>query len=132
MTEFFYIFEIIFILFIVFTVRRYKSRVGNANPGRTLNPAGYTKRPQAVKPSAELTYPVKQTARKSATTLKDNKYDDWLARQLMEENRALAKVSDMFQLKQSHTNKCEAEFIKRFHESNCDAGGIDDGEKKKL
>jgi hypothetical protein len=131
MTEFFYIFELIFILFIIFTVRRYKSRLGNGNPVRTLKPVEYTKRPQAAKPSAELTFPVKETARKSATTLRDNKYDDWLAKQLMEENRALAKVSDMFQLKQSHANNCDAEFIRRFHEASCDAGGVDDGEKRK-
>ena len=63
-------------------------------------------------------------------SMKDDRSSDWLARQLKEEAYALSRVSDMFQLKQQHANKCDAEFIKRFHESSCDAGGIDDGIKK--
>jgi hypothetical protein len=60
-------------------------------------------------------------------TLKDDRNSDWLARQLRDEARAMNNISDMFQLKQQHANKCDAEFIKRFHESNCDADGVDDG-----
>lgn len=59
--------------------------------------------------------------------LKDDRNNDWLAMQLREEARARIRVSDMFQMKLEHSNKCEAEFIRRFHESNCDANGIDTG-----
>ena len=64
---------------------------------------------------------------KQESVMKDNTSSDWLAMQLREERRAMARISDMFQLKKEHMNKCDAEFIKRFHESSCDAGGIDDG-----
>ena len=64
-------------------------------------------------------------------TLKDDRSNDWMARQLRDEAIAMVKVSDMFKLKQSHSSNCDAEFIRRFHESNCDAEGIDNGIPKK-
>ena len=64
-------------------------------------------------------------------TLKDDRNSDWLARQLRDEEKAMRNISDMFQLKQEHANKCDAEFIRRFHESYCDADGIDDGIQKR-
>ena len=67
----------------------------------------------------------------NSMTLKDDRSSDWMARQLRDEALAMAKVSDMFQLKQSHINNCDAEFIKRFHESSCDAHGVDDGSLRK-
>ncbi len=75
--------------------------------------------------------PVRQTKTGSGMILKDDKANDWLARQLREEARAMTMISDMFQLKIDHRNSCEAEFVKRFHESNCDVHGIDDGNRKK-
>ncbi len=62
--------------------------------------------------------------------LKDDRNNDWLAMQLREEAKARVRVSDMFQMKIEHSNKCDAEFIRRFHESNCDANGIDTGASK--
>jgi hypothetical protein len=67
---------------------------------------------------------------KNGLSLTDDRKSDWLARQLREEAAAMVVISDMFQLKNQHVNNCDAEFIKRFHESNCDAYGIDDGIKK--
>ena len=64
-------------------------------------------------------------------TLKDDRSSDWMAKQMRDEALAMANVSEMFQLKNSHMNNCEAEFIKRFHESSCDASGIDNGSPKK-
>ena len=64
-------------------------------------------------------------------TLADDRANDWMARQLKDEAVAMAKVSDMFKIRQEHMNKCDAEFIKRFHESSCDAEGIDDGTRKR-
>ena len=63
----------------------------------------------------------------NSLTLKDDRSSDWMAKQLREEAAAMTRVSDMFQLKQTHMNNCDAEFVRRFHESACDAGGIDDG-----
>ncbi len=63
--------------------------------------------------------------------LMDDKNNDWLAHQLREEAKAKARMSDMFQLKMEHLNKCDAEFIKRFHESSCDADGIDTATRKR-
>ena len=64
-------------------------------------------------------------------TLMDDRANDWMAKQLKDEAIAMVKVSDMFKIKQEHANKCDAEFIRRFHESTCDAEGIDDGTHKK-
>lgn len=64
-------------------------------------------------------------------TLMDDRANDWMAKQLKDEAIAMVKVSDMFNIKQEHANKCDAEFIRRFHESTCDAEGIDDGTHKK-
>lgn len=66
----------------------------------------------------------------NGTILKDDRNNDWLAMQLREEAKARVRMSDMFQMKIQHSNKCDAEFIKRFHESNCDANGIDTGVSK--
>lgn len=63
----------------------------------------------------------------NSLTLKDDRSSDWMAKQLREEAVAMSRVSDMFQLKQCHMNNCDAEFIRRFHESSCDADGIDNG-----
>ena len=72
----------------------------------------------------------KKTVSGEGMILKDDKTNDWLAKQLREESKAVAVLSDMFQLKSEHRNACDAEFIKRFHESNCDAYGVDDGTRK--
>ena len=61
----------------------------------------------------------------------DDRNNDWLAKQLREEVKARARMSDMFQMKIEHANKCDAEFIRRFHESECDANGIDIGERNR-
>lgn len=63
--------------------------------------------------------------------LRDDRNNDWLACQLREEAKARVRMSDMFQMKIEHMNKCDAEFIRRFHESNCDAEGIDTGTRKR-
>ena len=64
-------------------------------------------------------------------TLRDDRSNDWMAKQLREEAQSMVRVSEMFQLKQAHMNNCDAEFIRRFHESGCDAHGIDDGSPRK-
>ena len=98
----------------------YSNRVNTPPVPVRANPAA--PRPSAVKPAA-----VKQNA---GMILKDDIANDWLAGQLRDEARAMSMVSDMFQLKRDHMNSCDAEFIRRFHESNCDADGVDDGTRK--
>ena len=68
--------------------------------------------------------PVK-TSRISATTLKDDRNNDWLAKQMREERSALNAMSEMFGLKLSHMANCEARNIRKEHHDNCDAGSID-------
>lgn len=50
--------------------------------------------------------------------LRDDRNNDWLARQLREEKRSLGLMREMFDLKAEHANSCEAEMLKRFHEDN--------------
>ena len=57
--------------------------------------------------------------------LKDDRANDWMARELKEEKAAAAKVRIMFDLKEEHHSSCEAEMIRRFHEDNCDADKVD-------
>ena len=83
----------------------------------------------SVKASRPL--PVKTAKDGAGMILKDDKTNDWLARQLRDEARAMSMLSDMFQLKTEHSNSCDAEFIRRFHESNCDSHGVDDGTRKR-
>ncbi|MBR6469179.1 MAG: hypothetical protein IKS84_02270 [Lachnospiraceae bacterium] len=86
----------------------------------------------AAKKSSSPAVPVKQVQAKAGAgmILKDDIANDWLAGQLREESKAMTIISDMFQLKAQHTNSCDAEFIRRFHESSCDADGVDDGTRK--
>ena len=58
-------------------------------------------------------------------SLRDDRHHDWLARQLAEERRAKAMVSEMFKLKMEHRSSCEVEMIKQFHADHCDAGAVD-------
>lgn len=61
--------------------------------------------------------------------LHDDLDNDWLAKQRREEARALSMTVEMFDLRWQHSNDCDAEYLRRFHESSCDAHGIDTGEK---
>lgn len=59
------------------------------------------------------------------TALRDDRSNDWLAKQLRDEKNAMYMMSDMFAMKAQHKSSCEAEMIKRFHEDNCDANYVD-------
>ena len=120
-----FLYEIIIIAVIAFFVIRYKKRIPT-NAGRKVTSG--TVKPSEIPARAAFNRPGDNTS--VNVRIKDNIYNDWLARQLRDEEKSFREVSDMFQLKQDHINKCDAEFIKRFHENNCDAHGIDDGMKK--
>lgn len=61
----------------------------------------------------------------SRTFLRDDRSNDWLAKQLSDERRAYREMRDMFDLRDEHRSSCEAEMIKRFHEQNCESGHVD-------
>lgn len=114
------------------TVRRAKRISGNT--ARNSSFVSADRLYAAKKPSTRnIKSPIRSNSRNvgDGMILKDDKNNDWLALQLREEAKAKVRMSDMFQLKADHLNKCDAEFIKRFHESNCDADGIDTGTKKR-
>ena len=62
---------------------------------------------------------------KGSSVLRDDRNNDWLARQLREEHRAFKETSEMFDLKIEHASHCDARFIEQFHRRNCDARGVD-------
>ncbi len=62
---------------------------------------------------------------KGSTTLRDDRNNDWLARQLREEHKAFKETSEMFDLKIEHASHCDARYIEQFHRRNCDARGVD-------
>ena len=62
---------------------------------------------------------------KGSSTLRDDRTNDWLARQLREEHKAFKETSEMFDLKIEHASHCDARFIEQFHRRNCDARGVD-------
>lgn len=55
----------------------------------------------------------------------EDRRGDWLARQMADEKAAQRRMSEMFQLKLEHKYNCDAEMLKQFHESHCDADGVD-------
>ena len=64
-----------------------------------------------------------------ALQLKDDREHDWLHRQLQEEHQAFKRTSAMFDLKHEHAASCDARRNAIYHQQNCDAHGIDTGEK---
>lgn len=60
-----------------------------------------------------------------SSPLRDDRTNDWLARQLRDEHIAFKKASDMFGLKIEHSAHCDAQLLKNYHNLNCDAKGID-------
>lgn len=68
---------------------------------------------------------MKSNTRIDTSPLRDDRNNDWLAKQLREEHRAFREVSDMFGLKIEHASHCDAKLLRNYHHLNCDAGGID-------
>lgn len=121
---------------IVITMSKKMKRIPSKTSGdRSYAPVNsfYTGLNKGGKPPGAVgrNMPQQVKAKDDGVILKDDKNNDWLAQQLREEAKAKVRMSDMFQLRYEHMNKCDAEFIKRFHESNCDAEGIDTGDKKR-
>ncbi|MBQ6129242.1 MAG: hypothetical protein IJI51_06255 [Lachnospiraceae bacterium] len=62
---------------------------------------------------------------KRGSILRDDKNNDWLARQLRDEHKAFKATSEMFDLKIEHASHCDARLLEQFHRRNCDASGVD-------
>lgn len=128
---------IVVLVFIFSTVKRIKNMQGKTDTkDRTYASVDklYSSVPSAKRAVKTTSKAVQRTGKVNngdGIILKDDRNNDWLAMQLREEAKAKVRMSDMFQLKTEHANKCEAEFIKRFHESNCDANDVDSGVKRK-
>lgn len=67
-----------------------------------------------------------KTARQAVSAqLKDDRSNDWLAKQLRDEHTAFKGASAMFGLKIEHASHCDAMLLKNYHSSRCDAKGVD-------
>ena len=126
--------SLISILFVVavFYMVIAKSLKKNASPkgkvpGRTpvatakARPVGYTN----YRPHKDITSVSRDMGDKKGSVLRDDKNNDWLARQLEEEHRAFKATSEMFDLKIEHASHCDARLLEQFHKKNCSASGVD-------
>ena len=126
-----FIFNIFIIAVIIFSIKnRLNGQIGRKSGIRKDNP-NVNSFNEMVSHYNKVNNKTSTVKLQDSMTLKDDRSNDWMARQLRDEAIAMVKVSDMFKLKQTHMNNCDAEFIKRFHESSCDANGVDDGTHKK-
>ena len=119
------VFSIIIIVAVtIMALRRLNMRDKKAASPKSTSAKTTLTRPVSEGAVHDFDRPVK-TSRISATTLKDDRNNDWLAKQMREERSALNAMSEMFGLKLSHMANCEARNIRKEHHDNCDAGSID-------
>lgn len=96
-------------------------RKGKSAAAKPARPKGYTN----YRPHKDITSVSRDMGDKRNSVLKDDKENDWLARQLREEHNAFKLTSDMFDLKIEHASHCDAKILEQFHRRNCDAHDID-------
>ena len=89
---------------------------------------------QPLPPKGAARAPAVGQSGDKAYLLMDDRKNDWLAKQLEEEERAERRIRYMFNLKydakRDHEKHCEAAQIKSYHEKNCDASGVDTAKGK--
>ena len=54
----------------------------------------------------------------------EDRKNDFLARQIREERQSKINMDDMFQLKKSHADHCDANYVRMIHQTNCDAEAL--------
>ena len=87
-----------------------------------LRPQGFT----GYKPHKDITSVSRDMGdARNSSVLRDDRTNDWLAKQLREEHRAFKATSEMFDLKIEHASHCDARILEQFHKKHCDASGID-------
>ena len=105
--------------------------------GKTVSRPSSVKNPSAVKStgvrkkavgSQEAYIGMKQGQKYAGSTLRDDRTNDWLARQLRDEHSAFKMASEMFGLKIEHSAHCDAKLLKHYHHLKCDASGVDTAE----
>ncbi len=88
-------------------------------------PAGRLRGFTNYRPHKDITSVSRDMSDRNSSVLRDDKNNDWLARQLRDEHRAFKMTSEMFDLKIEHASHCDARLLEQFHRRNCDANGID-------
>ena len=96
-----------------------KKRTAAASSGRPRGFTNYRPHKDIISVSRDM------GDSKNSSVLRDDRANDWLAKQLREDHRAFKATSEMFDLKIEHASHCDARFIEQFHRRNCDARGID-------
>ena len=84
-------------------------------------PRGYTN----YRPHKDIISVSRDMGDKNSSVLRDDRSNDWLAKQLREEHRAFKLTSEMFDLKIEHASHCDARLLEQFHKRNCSAEGVD-------
>lgn len=67
---------------------------------------------------------------KGGTTIKDDRRNDWLAKQMREERQSLYKMASMFGIKSSAGTMSAATLNREYHSKVCDSDGIDTAQGK--
>ena len=93
-----------------------------AQAGKAARPKGYTN----YRPHKDIISVSREMGdSKGSSTLRDDRNNDWLARQLRDEHKAFKATSEMFDLKIEHASHCDAKLLEQFHKRNCSAEGVD-------
>ena len=130
------IFSVIFIIAIFIWINRLRKKVksGSLNMEVSKNVDHYKNYRPATRPTVKRVsnvYNTKSEKRQAVSAqLKDDRVNDWLAKQLRDEHVAFKGASEMFGLKIEHSSHCDAMLLKNFHSSRCDAKGVDTATKK--
>ncbi len=107
--------SIIWVVFIAFFISRIVKKSKETTP--------FPKKLQSQQILTESVY--RRAGIKGTLALKDDRGNDWMAKQLREEHVAFKKTSDMFNLKIEHASSCDAQMLAQFHASHCDAHEVD-------
>lgn len=99
----------------------------NKTAGKTKPPAANARKKGYVNytPHKDIVSVSRDMGDKRNSVLRDDKENDWLAKQLREEHRAFKATSEMFDLKIEHASHCDARLMQQFHHRNCSADGVD-------
>ncbi len=121
------IYLFVFVLIIYSVIKRAKklnSSSGSKGPVAVRNqprPRGFTN----YRPHKDIISVSRDMGDKSNSVLRDDRNNDWLAKQLRDEHRAFKMTSEMFDLKIEHASHCDARLLEQFHRRNCTAEGVD-------
>ena len=117
---------VIVVVALGFVFKKIKEQTAAAGKSGTKKaPSGRSRTFTNYRPHKDIISVSRDMSDRNNSVLRDDKTNDWLARQLREEHRAFKATSEMFDLKIEHASHCDARFIEQFHRRNCDARGVD-------